>query len=79
MRAEARDRLGKAVKKGKVGRIRYDYTDAEVKDMLAIMDSKKFKNWPERKATMKRRGIDPPGRTYALTTLLVIARERGLV
>jgi hypothetical protein len=46
--------------------------------MLAIMDSKKLKNWTERAAMMKRRGIDPPGRTWALTKLPVIARERGL-
>jgi|GEM_PF-5525648 len=64
MREDAKQMLGRAVKAGKDGRPAYEYTPEEWKDLFAIADSKRLKNWPERRAAIKRRGLKVPGRTW---------------
>ncbi len=75
----AREMLGRAVKKGKPGKPRLGFTREEVKDMLAIRDSKKYRNWKERVAAMKKIGIRVPSRTWYHTKLDGVAREFGLI
>lgn len=64
MLKRAETMLAKAVKRGKRGRRKYDYTDGEMTTMRAIADSKRLRNWNERKAELARVGIKPPGRTW---------------
>ena len=80
MRDRARDMLGNAVKKGKVGKPALGYTDAELWAMYAVMQDRVHKNWPDRREAIRARGIKPPGRTWALTLLpLLIARLSGAI
>lgn len=69
MRDRAYDILGSAVKKGKVGKKPFEYTPAELQAMQAVMESRKYGNWPERKAAIVAKGIKAPGRTWAIQKL----------
>ena len=56
------------------------YSDNDLRDMMRIKESVKYKNWRTRRAAMKKLGIDPlPGRTWFLYQLEHIARSRGLL
>lgn len=63
------------VKNGSARKI--NLTDAQVKRVLEICDSKRYTNDPQRLTALKKEGIDI-GRTYMVTTVPVIARERGI-
>lgn len=69
MLARANDDLSGAVKSGKVGKQPFTYTEAELLAMRAVMESRKYHNWPERSAAIKAKGIKVPGRTWALSKL----------
>lgn len=69
MLARAKDDLSGAVKKGKVGKQPFVYTEAELLAMQAVMESRKYRNWPERAAAIKAKGIKVPGRSWALSKL----------
>lgn len=56
------------------------YSDTDLRDLLRVRDSKKYKNWRQRKEAIKKLGIKPaPGRTWFLEKLELIARSRGLL
>lgn len=69
MLAHAKDRLGGAVKVGKVGKKPFGYSDDHLRTMRAIMDSRHYENWHERRDAMMMAGIKPPGRSWCYTTL----------
>ena len=52
-------------------------TDAKVKRVLEIRDSKRYTNDAQRLAALKKEGIEI-GRTYMVQMVPVIARERGI-
>ena len=54
-------------------------TNAEIKTILRIQDSRRYKNDNQRKVAIEKEGIKPvPGRTWRLQMLPIIARERGI-
>jgi hypothetical protein len=56
------------------------YSDTDLRDLLRVLESKKYRNWRERKEAIKRLAIKPmPGRTWCLEKLPLIARSRGLL
>jgi hypothetical protein len=56
------------------------YSDNDLRDMMRVKESVKYKNWRTRKAAMKKLGINPlPGRTWFLYQLENSARARGLL
>ena len=57
---------------------KYMLTDAQVKNAMRIKDSKKYTNDNQRLAALKKEGI-VIGRTFMVTTLPQIARDRGLL
>ena len=57
---------------------KYMLTDAQVKAALRIVESKRYVNDNQRLAALKKEGI-VFGRTFMLTTLPQIARDRGLL
>lgn len=66
----------RSVKNG--SRRKYMLTDAQVKNAMRIKDSKKYVNDNQRLAALKKEGI-VFGRTFMVTTLPQIARDRGLL
>lgn len=79
MRDRAHDMLGNAVKKGKVGKQPLGYTDQELESIRGIIDSKNFKNWPERAGAIVARGIKLPGRTWCYNVLPKLTNHLGVV
>lgn len=69
MRTRAQEALGRAAKAGKVGKKPFGYLPEELRTMQAIMESRNYKNWPERRDAIMLAGIVPPGRSWALTVL----------
>ena len=57
---------------------KYLLTDAQVKNAMRIKDSKRYVNDNQRLAALKKEGI-VFGRTFMVTTLPQIARDRGLL
>ena len=56
------------------------YSDNDLRDLMRIKDSVKYKNWRVRRAAIKKLGIDPvPGRTWFIYQLEGFARARGLL
>jgi hypothetical protein len=56
------------------------YSDNDLRDLMRVKESVKYKNWRTRRAAMKKLGIDPiPGRTWFLYQLENVARSRGLL
>lgn len=70
MRARAFDLLGslakasKSADNGRKGKPPLEYSPDEFKTMKAIAESRRYKNWNQRKARIKAEGIKPPGRTW---------------
>ena len=56
---------------------KYMLTDTQVKRVLEIRDSKRYTNDNQRLAALKKEGI-VIGRTYMVTMVPIIARERGI-
>ena len=52
-------------------------TNAQVKRVLEVCDSKRYTNDNQRLAALKKEGIEI-GRTFMVTTVPIIARERGI-
>ena len=52
-------------------------TDTQVKRVLEIRDSKRYTNDAQRLTALKKEGIEI-GRTYMVTMVPIIARERGI-
>lgn len=69
MLARATDMLGGAVKAGKVGKKPLGYTDDQLRTLRAIMDSRHYNNWHERRDAMMMAGVKPPGRSWCYTVL----------
>ncbi len=69
MRDRAYAMLGGAILSGKRGKPPLGFTDREIEIMQAIMESRNYSNWFERKDAMEARGIKPPGRTWCLEKL----------
>ena len=63
---------------GRKGKPPLPYTNAEIKTLLRIGESVRYKNWNQRKAAIERDGLSVPGRTWFTEKLPAIARERGL-
>jgi hypothetical protein len=63
------------VKNGSAKKI--NLTDAQVKRVLEVCDSKRYTNDRQRLTALKKEGIDI-GRTFMVTTVPQIARERGI-
>lgn len=58
----------------------YVHTDKHIMTMLRIMESKRYTNDEMRIEAIRAHGVKPvPKRTWLLTRLHVIARERGLL
>lgn len=56
------------------------YSDNDLRDLMRVKESVKYKNWRTRKSAIKKLGIDPlPGRTWFLYQLESIARSRGVL
>lgn len=56
------------------------YSDTDLRDMLRVKESKRYKNWRTRKAAMKKLGINPiPGRTWFIEKLDHVARSRNIL
>lgn len=53
-------------------------SDNDLRDLLRIRDSKKFPNWPTRKAEIKKLGIPMVGHTWFYEKLEHVCRERGI-
>jgi|SRR6185503_2486463 len=88
MREEAERVLGRIAQGAKSagigrrtrGKVRYDHTDKDILNMLRIMDSKRYPNDQTRIDAIERIGVRPvPQRTWLLTKLKQVARERGLL
>jgi hypothetical protein len=58
---------------------KFNFNNADIKTMVRIMDSRRYTNDNQRRAAIKREGIKCPGRTWLVTVLPIIARERGLL
>ena len=58
---------------------KFNYTNAEIKTMMRIKESRRYKNDNQRLAAIAKEGIKAPKRTWFVEKLPVIARERGLV
>ena len=57
-----------------------DWSNDDIKDMLRVKDSRKYKNWRSRHAAIVKLGIKPvPKRTTFVQKLEHIARDRGLL
>ena len=57
-----------------------DWSNDDIKDMLRVKDSRKYKNWRSRHAAIVKLGIKPvPKRTTFVQKLEHIARARGLL
>jgi hypothetical protein len=52
-------------------------TDAQVRRVLEIRDSKRYTNDPQRLTALRKEGIEI-GRTYMVTMVPIITRERGI-
>ena len=78
MKADARSFMlaQRSVKNG--SKRKYLLTDAQVKAALRITESKRYVNDNQRLAALKKEGI-VFGRTFMVTTLPQIARDRGLL
>lgn len=63
---------------GTKGKPALAYTNAEIKTLLRIAESRRYKNWDQRKVGIKAEGIVVPGRTWFNEKLAVVARARGL-
>ena len=76
-------RLAKGAKSatnGRKGSPPLPFTNAEIKTLLRIGESVRYKNWNQRRAAIKLEGIEPvPSRTWFNETLKHAARARGLV
>jgi hypothetical protein len=62
---------------------KHNFTNAELKTMLRIQDSRRYKNDNQRVVALAKEGIKgcdgkPPSRTWRIEKLPIIARERGL-
>jgi len=58
---------------------RLNFTNIQIRAMLRIQESPRYKNDNERQAAMEKEGIKPvPKRTWRLVKLPIIARERGI-
>jgi hypothetical protein len=58
---------------------RLTLTDAQLKTMMRIQDSRRYKNDNQRKVAIEKEGIKPaPGRTWRIQIMPIIARERGI-
>jgi len=75
MRDRAYALLDGAVKSGKKGKPQLGFTDRELEIMQAVMESRNYRNWPERQDAMEARGIKPPGRTWCLEKLPEMAKR----
>ena len=77
MKADARSFMlaQRSIKNGSARQ--HKLTDAQVKRVLEIRDSKRYSNDNQRLTALKKEGIEI-GRTYMVTTVPVIARERGI-
>lgn len=69
MRDRAYAMLDGASRLGKKGKASLGFTNRELEIMQAIMESRNYRNWPERRAAMEARGIQAPGRTWCLEKL----------
>jgi len=85
MREEAERMLGRIAQgarsatNARRGSIGYEHTDQDIQAMLRIMDSRRYPNDRTRMDAIKRIGVRPvPRRTWLLTKLKLIARDRGL-
>lgn len=54
------------------------YTDHEIREMLIVRANKNLKNWRDRRAAVKAKGIKPPGRTWFVTWLPIEADRRRI-
>ena len=86
MRAKAQEMLGriaqgaKSATNARRGRVGYGHSDKDILSMLRVMDSKRYPNDASRINAIRKLGIEPvPQRTWLMTTLKLIARERGLL
>lgn len=79
MRDRAYAMLDGAVKSGKVGRPARGFTDRELEVMQAIMDSRNYTNWDQRKAAMLARGVKPPSRTWCYEKLPTLTKNLGQI
>jgi len=55
---------------GRRGKPPFPYTNAEVKTMKRIAESRRYKNWNQRAAAMKAEGLIVPGRTWFYTHII---------
>jgi|SRR5215469_15473852 len=85
MQAKAGEMLGriaqgsKSAANAKRGRIGFGHSDKDLQTMLRIMESKRYSNDDMRIEAIRQHGVRPlPKRTWLLTRLPVICRERGL-
>lgn len=69
MRDRAYAMLNGAVRKRKSGRPKRSFTDRELEVMQAIMQSRHYTNWDQRRAAMEARGIKPPSRAWCIDKL----------
>ena len=81
VKATARDflrRLTQGAKSKANGSARkYNLTNAQVRRVLEVCDSKRYTNDKQRLTALKKEGIEI-GRTFMVTTIPIIARERGI-
>ena len=56
---------------------KYNLTDAQVKRVLEVRDSKRYTNDNQRLAALKKEGIEI-GRTFMVTMVPIMARDRGI-
>ena len=77
MKADARSFMlaQRSVKNG--SKRQHKLTDAQVRRVLEICDSKRYSNDNQRLTALKKEGIEI-GRTFMVTKVPVIARERGI-
>jgi hypothetical protein len=85
MREKAAQMLGRiaqgaqSAENARKGRHGFDFEDADIQHMLRVMDSRAYGNDRSRRNAIRKLGIEPvPKRTWLLTKLKLIARERGL-
>ncbi len=58
---------------------KFNYTNAEIKTMVRIKESVRYKNDNQRLAAIAKEGIKAPRRTWFVEKLPVLAKERGLL
>jgi hypothetical protein len=58
---------------------KFNFSNAEIKTMQRIMESRRYSNDNQRIAAIRREGIKSPKRTWLRKDLTIIARERGLL